>query len=333
MQHRSIIKAALKRGALLAAANWPVALIQAAADGVFKLWIAVPLLGGVLLVTLVIGGGADALQAVDWRLLATQIVTSLASRRLVLLAFVLSLSVVVIGGSLFVFLVKAGTVGVLVRGERDAPELEESVLDGSTFAGCSVFTIELFIESARRLFPRYARLGFVLMTIYAASAAAYVTLVISAGGGESGWWIPSLAAGLFVVWTTLVNFVYLLVQLVVAADDCSVTEAARRVRAFVAADYRTVGGIFGVVLGMVLLATVASLLAFAALGLVLVLPFLWLAAVPLQLVAVVVRAVVFQFIALTSIGAYAQLYREYAGTRRQPAGSLMLQPQTSVLEK
>jgi hypothetical protein len=333
VQHRHIIKAALKRGALVAAANWPVALIQAAADGVFKLWIAVPLLGGVLLVTLVIGGGADSLEAGDWRVLATQIVTSLASRRLVLLAFVLSLTVVVIGGSLFVFLVKAGTVGVLVRGERHAPPIDESGLDGATFAGASAFSIELFIESARRLFSRYARLGFVLMTIYAGSAAAYVTLVIAAGKGDAGWWIPSVAAGLFVVWTTLVNFVYLLVQLVIASDDCSVTEAARRVRAFVAVDYRTAGCIFIVVLGMVLLATVASLLAFAALGLVLVLPFLWLAAVPLQLLAVIVRAVVFQFIALTSIGAYAQLYREFADGRSRTAPTPMLQPQTSVLEK
>jgi hypothetical protein len=333
VQYRHIIKAALKRGALVAAANWPVTLIQAAADGVFKLWIAVPLLGGVLLVTLVIGGGTEPLDTVDWRVLATQIVTSLASHRLVLLAFVLSLGVVVAGGSLFVFLVKAGTVGVLVGGERRAPPVDdESWLEASTLAGASAFSMERFIDSARTLFPRYARLGFLLMSVYAGSAVAYLGLVVAAGRADTGWWIASVAAILFVAWTTLVNFVYLLVQLVMAAEDCSVTEAMRRVRAFLAAGYRTVGGVFLVVLAMVLLATVASLLAFAALGLVLVLPFLWLAAVPLQLLAVVVRAVVFQFIALTSIGAYAQLYREFA-TERRVAPSLVLQPQAGVLEK
>ena len=333
VSYRHTIKTALKRGAVVAAANWPVTLIQAAADGVFKLWLAVPLLGGVVLVTLVIGAGTDPLETVDWRVLATQIVTALASRRLVLFAFLLSLGIVVVGGSLFVFLVKAGTMGVLVRGERQAPPLEQAFPDAATLAGASAFTIERFIESARSLFPRYARLGFVLMAVYVGSAAAYLTLVIAAGRTDAGWWVASLSAILFVAWTTLVNFVYLLVQLVVASEDCPVREAARRVRAFLAADYRTVGGVFLVVLAMVLLATMASLLAFAALGLVLVLPFLWLAAVPLQMLAVIVRAVVFQMIGLTSVGAYAQLYREFAARQSRVAPSLVLQPRAGVLEK
>ena len=49
------LKPTLKRGALIAAANWQVTLIQSVADSLFKLLIAVPILGGMLLVGLVLG--------------------------------------------------------------------------------------------------------------------------------------------------------------------------------------------------------------------------------------------------------------------------------------
>ena len=48
------LKEVLKRGALVAAANWPVAIMQATADSLFKLLIVTPLIGGVFLGTLLI---------------------------------------------------------------------------------------------------------------------------------------------------------------------------------------------------------------------------------------------------------------------------------------
>ena len=158
---RQTIKAALKRGALVAAANWPVALVQATADALFKLLLAVPLVGGLVLVTLVVRTGSDPLAATDWRVMVTSLVASLLEHRLVLTAFLLSLAVVLIGGSLFMFLMKGGAVGVLVRGERQAGAVEVPPLRPEVIATASAFSIELFIASARSLFPRYARLGFV----------------------------------------------------------------------------------------------------------------------------------------------------------------------------
>src|SRR5688572_22997812 len=124
---RHTLKMALKRGALIAAANWPVVLIQAAADALFKVLIAFPLIGGVILATLVIGADVDE-RAADWRALAANVVSSLLDHGVVALAFLLALSVVVAGGSLFVFLIKSGTMGVLVRGDRDAGPLEHEPL-------------------------------------------------------------------------------------------------------------------------------------------------------------------------------------------------------------
>ena len=49
---RDVLKYSLKRGALVAAANWPVIIVQEAADSLFKLLVAVPLIGGIFLVVL-----------------------------------------------------------------------------------------------------------------------------------------------------------------------------------------------------------------------------------------------------------------------------------------
>jgi hypothetical protein len=102
---------------------------------------------------------------------------------------------------------------------------------------------------------------------------------------------------------------YLLTQIVIAADDCSITTAATRVSVFLRRQTRVVGGVFLIILGLVALATGASVLATAALWLVGFVPFIGLTVLPLQLLAWVLRGLVFQFIALASVGAYLKIYR------------------------
>ena len=105
---------------------------------------------------------------------------------------------------------------------------------------------------------------------------------------------------------------YLLVQIVVAADDCNVATASRRVAVFLRHERRHIGTVFLLVLALIVAATGASVLATAALGLVAFVPFLGLAALPLQLVAWLMRGLVFQYLGLTSVGAYLILYRAHA---------------------
>ena len=302
---------ALKRGALVAAANWPVVLIQAAADALFKVLIAFPLIGGVILASLVVGADVNE-RATDWRALAADVVSTLLDHGAVAVAFLLALGVVVAGGSMFVFLVKGGTMGVLVRGDRDAGPLEEEPIQGHTLARASSFSIELFVASAGTLFRRYARLGFMLLTVYLLSGAAFVASLLWWGPAGERWGYTSIVTLAFVVWVTVVNLLYLLVQIVVAAEDCGVSAAVRRVMLFLRQERRIVGSVFVMVLAMVLLATAASVVAFTALGLILVIPFMWLAAIPLQLIAFLLRALVFQYIDLASIAAYLKLYREHS---------------------
>jgi len=75
------LKLTLKRGALVAAANWPLTIIQAVADSLFKLLVAAPLFGGIFLVALVVGAEPDDLLSLEWRDLATTIAASLLRDR------------------------------------------------------------------------------------------------------------------------------------------------------------------------------------------------------------------------------------------------------------
>jgi hypothetical protein len=306
-----ILKTALKRGALIAAANWPVTLIQASADSLFKLLLAAPLIGGVFLVALAVGSDPGALIALESREMMATIAEALAAQPIVLAAFLLAVGIVAVGGSLFVFLIKSGTVATLVRSDRETEPIEQPPLSLSAVARASRFSVEAFVEAAWRLFPRYARLGFVLMAAYVVSAAMYL-FAVAPGEGGAGWGLTAAITVVFAFWITVINLLYLLVQIVIAADDCSLATAVRRVAAFLRYERRHVAAIFALLLAIVVAATGASVLATAALGLVAFVPFFGLAALPLQLLAWLLRGLVFQYLGLASVGAYLKLYRGFS---------------------
>ena len=114
---------------------------------------------------------------------------------------------------------------------------------------------------------------------------------------------------------TLLNFFYLLIQMVVVVEDCSVRSATRRVVRFLRAEPRLTFGVFGVVLLLVIGATIVSVIATTSLGLIAFVPLAGLAVVPLQLLAWLFRGLVFQFLGLSALGAYLTLYRRYAAQR------------------
>ena len=59
MPHTPGLKAALKRGALIAAANWPLVIVGFVADSSLKLLLAVPIVGGAFLVALLLDTTLD----------------------------------------------------------------------------------------------------------------------------------------------------------------------------------------------------------------------------------------------------------------------------------
>jgi hypothetical protein len=312
---------ALKRGGLVAAANWPIIFIQASADALFKLVVAVPFVGGIVLVALIVGAEPGALLRLDVRDLAATILALLLARPLALTSFLIAMAVAILGASVFSFLLKGGAVGLLVQAEREAGALEEPPLQFPVVATAAVFTVERFIESARELFPRFLRLGFVLIAAYALSALGLVSVAFGRGGGD-GWLVPFIATVLFVAWITAVNLLYLLAQIVMAAEGCGVGVACRRAAGFVRRVPRALAAVCLATLALVMLATAASLVAATALGLIGFVPFVGLAVLPLQLVAWALRGLVLQYIALASVGAYSALYRGHASESPEPADSL-----------
>jgi hypothetical protein len=309
------LKAAIKRGALIAAANWPVTVIQASVDSLFKLLLMTPVVGGIFLVALAVGSEPASLISPDWRQTAATIASAIREHPGVLTAFLLAVMVVSVGGSFLVFLVKAGTVATLVRSEREAGPVEEEPLGFGVISRVSRFSIDAYVDAARTFFPRYARLGVILMLVYVVSGAGFLILVARREAG-GGWSLTALLSAAFVLWITAVNLMYLLVQIVMTADDCGVALASQRVAAFLRHDGRRISTVFALLLVLIVGATVASVLAMAALGLVAFIPFLGLAALPLQLVAWLMRGLVFQYLGLTSVGAYLKLYRAFVARAR-----------------
>jgi hypothetical protein len=136
-----------------------------------------------------------------------------------------------------------------------------------------------------------------------------------------GWTVAAaIASSVLVVWITLVNFFYLLTQMVMAVEDIGVRAAVRRVRDFIRTSLREVAGIFGVVLLLVVLATAASILATAGLSLIAFVPLVGLAVLPLQAAAWLIRGIVFEYLALTALGAYLTQYRHYQRSREAAPG-------------
>lgn len=310
----SPLKLTLKRGALVAAANWQVALVQFVADSLFKALLAVPIVGGVFLVVLVVGGEpSELIGSMEVRTIVPAMAAALMANPVVLASFLLALTIVVLGGSVFMFLVKGGAVAVMVRSDRQAGPIETAPLHLSHLQQAGAFELDAFIAECMRLFRRYLRLGLILLAVYVVSGVGYLFLTFGIDGRGVpqwlGWRLAAATSIALVIWITLVNLLYLLTQLVIVAEDCSVRAGLARVVRLLRHELRPVAAVFGVMLALVVLATAASVLATAALGLVGFVPLVGLAVLPLQIVAWLARGVVFQYLGLTAVGAYLKLYR------------------------
>lgn len=305
------LKLSLKRGALVTAANWQVVIVQFVADTLFKTLLAVPIVGGLVLVALVVGGDPfDLLRLEPSQILSTMVGVLLA-QPIALAAFLAALGLILCGGSVLMFAVKAGSVTVLLAGERAAGPIEQPPLRLSSLTQANQATVERFTTGVRTLFSRYLRLGIALTVVYAVLAGGYMALVFGppATATLDGPLAVTLASLGLILAVTLVNFVYLLLQIVIAAEDCAVWEAIPQVARLLRRRTKAMGQVLSAILALMLMATAVSILATAALGLIAFVPFVGLAALPLQVFAWLVRGVVFQFVGLTGVATYVRLHR------------------------
>jgi hypothetical protein len=323
MKQTGLLKIALKRGALLTAANWPVVLIQFTAESTFKLLLAVPILSGVFLVTVLLGRNLWELLNGDLRDIVAGVASALVAQPIALVSFLFAFAIVLLGGSALMFLVKGGTVWVLADADRSVGPIEQPPLRLAAFHAASRFSIEHYMSGSAALSRRYLTLGFGLVAVYLLSATVYLVAVF----GGYRWitnpsllvaWalVAALLSAALVVWITVVNLLYLLAQIVIAVSGRGVRWSLGEVFRFLKADLWDVIGVFGVILLLVVLATVASIGATAGLGLIAFVPVATLIVLPLQLGAWLLRNLVFQYLGLTALSAYIDLYAP-----RSPGGA------------
>lgn len=312
------LKTALKRGALLAAANWPLVVVQFVAEASLKLMLAVPIVGGAFLVALLLDTSPTELLRGDAHTIITSILGALMASPGALAAFVGAGLIVLVGGSIVTFVTKAGTVAILAEAERVAGPIERPPLRLEAVRRAAITGIDPFLAGCSRLWRRYVRIGLGLLIVYVLTAGAYLLFVLGgyALAGNSavllGWTaVAALASSALIVWITIVNFFYLMTQMVVAIEDVSVRKGVRLALRFIWGHLREVAAVFGVVLVVVVIATAASILAAAGLGLIAFVPLVGLAVVPLQLAAWLLRGIVFEYLALAALGAYLSQYRWY----------------------
>ena len=293
-------------------------IVQFVTDTLFKTLVVVPVLGGLVLVALVAGGNPfDLIRFDDLTQTISAMVGVLLAHPIALAAFLTALGVILAGGSVLMFAVKAGSVTVLLAGDRTAGAIEEPPLRMSALRQANQVTFERFIGGVRRLFPRYLRLGIGLTIVYGLIGGAYMAFLFGPPIADAleGPVATTLASLTVIVLITLVNFLYLLMQIVIAAEDCSLAEAVSHVARLIRRRAKALAQVLVAILSLMLMATGASILATTALGLIAFVPFVGLAALPLQVFAWLVRGMVFQFIGFTGVATYLRLH--YA---LQPSG-------------
>src|SRR3954452_10196486 len=312
----------LKRGALLAAANWQTVAIQFVVETTFQVLLAVPILGAAVLVAVLLGGDLAELLHGSLGDIFTTIASALLSEPLALVAFVTAFAVVLIGGSVLMFVVKGGIVEVLVAANADAGPIEQHPLTIDMLRRASRFTLKRFTEGCGRLSRSYLTLGLVLMLVYAVSAGGYLTFVVygyRAVEGRAliiGWtFVAALSAAALVAWMTVANMLYLLMQIAMAVEGIGFSDGCRATARFIRSEFRDLAGVFLVVVVLVVMATLASALAWSGVGLIAFVPLVGLAVFPLQIAALVVRGLAFEYLGLTALGAYLTLYQGYASRR------------------
>jgi hypothetical protein len=313
------LRRALTRGALVAAANWPVILIEFAIESLYKLALVVPVVGGALLVAVLAGGSIRAIFADGVRVAAGLILSALTDAPIAFVSFVLALLLVGAGGSLVMFVVKAGTLAVLVEGERQAGVVEQDPLGFPTLARAARYGIEPMVAGIRRFGRRMMLLSLWLSVAYLIVGLAYLSVLAAAirlsdrpSFSSASPVIVALATAGGVVALAIVTVMFDLIRVIVVSDDCGPRAAVARLRRFLLVDARQVMGIFAVVTGLFAVAAAGSLLVAAGLTLVAWVPVVGLIVVPLQAAAWLVRGLIFQTMSLTAMAAYQAQYRRFA---------------------
>jgi hypothetical protein len=318
MSGASSLRAALKRGALLAAANWPVILIDFTIESLYKFALIVPVAGGALMVAATAGGDVRAIVAEGLQPAADLVLAALSGAPIALVSFVLAVLLVAGGGGLVMVAIKSGSLAVLVESDRAAGAIERGAVRLPEIRRASAYRPELVLDAVRRFASRSAWLGLGLGTTYCLILIGWLIAVSTALELASSprWaatWpllilVATSAGGVAVA---AANLVYDVLRVIVVSEDCQVRQAIRSLRSFVAHDARQILGIFGVAVLALLVGYAAAAPAAAVFTFVAWVPVAGLIALPLQIAGWLVQGLLFQYVSLSAVAAYQAEYRRF----------------------
>ena len=316
-----LLRAAVKRGILVVAANWPIVVIDFAVESVARLAVMVPIVGGALMVTVLAGTDVRTLLAGGLFDTADVVLGSLVSAPAALLTFLAAVAIVAVGGEAIQFIVKAGTLSVIVRSDAQAGEVQRLPISADSLRRARVFQLEILVEAGRRFAGRGVILSLWLGLVYVLVGAFYLALVSRGTPDLQSAWLPAWSAVVLGATSTAVvvigvaNLGYTLLRVVIVTDDCQVGTAVRRLGRFAIEDARQVIGVFAVIGGIELIAAAVGLMVAAGLAPLAFLPFGGVLMLPLQAAMWLLRALIFESLALSSVAAYQTQYRRFGQTR------------------
>jgi hypothetical protein len=319
------LRAALARGALVTLANWPVVLIDFVAESAYKLTLAVPVVAGAFMVAVLLGIDVRTLLGDGVLAAADRLLIPLTRAPAALTAFLGAVALVGVAGAALMYVIKSGTLAVLIEGERTSDEAHRRPLLRDSLVGPGAYSLAGVLSAARRFRARSMRMAAALGVGYVALGALYLVVVVDGFRwvAESPWsaaWplLVAVATSGAVVAMTALNLLFDLARVVMIADDCRARAATERALAFLLADARQVLGIFGAMGAIVLLATAASFTATAVVALVAWVPLVGVIFVPLQLAFWLLRGLAFQYMNLMTLSAYQSQYRRFSSPAAAP---------------
>ncbi len=317
--------AALRHGALVTLANWPIVLVEFAVESLYKMALGVPIVGGALMVAVLVGADIRSVLGESAGTAADLIIASLFNAPVALATFMAAVGLVAFGGALVMFVVKAGTLSVLVQGERQAADLHRATVRQESLRRAYAYSLDAILDGVQRFGRRAAVLAAGLGLAYLIIGGLYIVAITFGfrAAVQSTWtagWplLVLVATSTCVIGVTVVNLIYNLARVVVIGDDCRVLTALARVRAFLIADVRQVLGIFAVMSIITTVGTAVSLTATASLAMIGWVPVVGLLVWPLQLAAWVIRGWLFQYLSLTALASYQTQYRRFSEPSRPP---------------
>ena len=312
------LRAALKQGALVTIANWPAVLVEFGMGALNDLALGVPVLGGAFMVAVLLGVDVTALLGQGVRETAGLIYESLAAAPVALAAFLIAFGIVFAGGLILSAVVRAGTLAVLVASERAVPDLHRLPTHVTLLRRASRWSLAAVFGGVQRYGRRVASLAAWLCLVYLVIGGLTIgpipagVLMAAASAWPRVWLLlVVLVASAGVLGVALASLLFDLALVIVVTDDCSAAEALRRMRRFVVTDARQVIGIVSVTRVALLVAAVAWLVATANVAFIGFVPVVGLLVAPLQAALWIVRGVLFQALALSTLAAYQTQYRRF----------------------